>query len=267
MPPKIIFIIICIFSHYVTKAQSSYIQTDRASNSNTTYTTPKNWLQTEVGFLRSAINYSSTSKLISVEHPNINIKYGLGEKVELRMLSLYESSKDVSGNTIYRNNRLTFLQVGTKFNFLQQKLIIPKVSVMAHLIFNNFKQKNIPIDTLLGFNCKLIFQNKITSGFDLNYSAGLEWQYLFLKNPTINFSLTPTFHFNDEWSIYVELFGNALKKQIPVYNVGTGLSYAINNNLKIDIAADGTINRKKAYKYAPNLFYGLGISYRLPTKN
>jgi Putative MetA-pathway of phenol degradation len=248
-------------------AQSTTIENDRPSYSNTTYTTPHKWLQTEVGFSREVIKYEKPYKEVRLQVPTLLIKYGIAKKVEIRLLTEFEFYKLKLAAGVSRANYLNNFQIGSKFNFMQQRLIIPKISLMAHLIINNFKQKNIPIDTVLGFNCKLLFQNKITNGFVLNYSAGLEWEHLAYKDPEINFSLTPSFHISDDWNLYIEIFGETIEKYTPVFNIGSGLSYKVNSNFKIDITAGGTINKSKAYKYAPNLFYGFGLSYRLPTKN
>ncbi len=247
-------------------SQSNSLETDRPSYSNTPFTVLQKIFQVETGFSRTVTWFGKPYKNLDLQAPSILAKYGLAKNIELRLISAYYNRKNIVSNGTFKQNYISFIQIGAKINFLQQKGIIPKTSILFHYVFNTKYKDYIFSDTTQGFNFKLVFLNNVTNNFELRYSTGLQWDDFVNRNPKVTYSISPTVLFNEKWKAYVELFGFARRDFIPINNIGTGVIYAINDNFKIDLTTSFNINKKKPYKPADDMSYGFGISFRIPSK-
>jgi hypothetical protein len=105
-------------------------------------------------------------------------------------------------------------------------------------------------------------ENKINTQFLVRYATGIEWEHNVYKYPKINFALTPSFQFNDEWKAFIELHGNAVKTFRPLVYIGSGIFYAGKTNLIFDLHYSYRISKKDLYRNTANMLYGIGASYR-----
>lgn len=184
---------------YSIFAQSNTIKTDRPSYSNTPYTVSQKMFQVETGFSRTVIWFGKPYKDLDLQHPSVLIKYGVAKNVELRLMSVYESTKNIVSNGTFKQHYIPFVQVGVKYNFLQQKGIVPKTSLIINYVYNGLQKWRRKKDTIQGFNFKFVFQNEVASYFTLRYSGGLQWNDFVNKNPKITYSISPTIYFDEKW--------------------------------------------------------------------
>jgi hypothetical protein len=264
---RLTIIVLCSLFTSILLAQSTSIETDRPSYSNTPFTVSQRMFQVETGFSRTVTWFGRPYKDLDLQHPSLLVKYGVAKNIELRLMSVYESTKNIVSNGTFKQHYIPYIQIGAKYNFLQQKGIVPKTSLIINYVYNGLQKWRRKKDTIQGFNFKLVFQNEVASYFVIRYSGGLQWDDFINRNPKITYCISPTIYFDEKWRGYIELFGFARKNFVPINSIGTGIIYAINDNLKLDVTTSFNINKKKPYKPAEDMSYGFGVSYRIPTKN
>lgn len=243
-----------------TFAQSDKTISDRPSNSFVPYTIPKDFIQSETGFHLNSIKINSTKRDRFITHPQLLLKYGLLENLELRTLtefsSLYESN--INGDNYVTG--LSNIQFGAKYFIVENKKLRPAIGVVAHYSFNNFRTNGLGKDTINGANLRLAFENKINDKIALVYNAGINLER-FGGRKTYVYSVSPRFQLDEDFNLFIELFGNAWKNRKPFNSLHSGVSYLVNDVLKLDAAIG--IGFSKIY---PDRFGSIGISYRFDSK-
>lgn len=240
--------------------QTDKIISDRPSNSFVPYTISKDYIQSETGFHLNSIKINSTKRDRFITHPQLLLKYGLLENLELRTLtefsSLYESNSYGDNNVTGLSN----IQIGAKYFMVKNKKWRPAIGVVAHYSFNNLRTNGLGKDTINGANLRVAFENRITDKIALVYNAGITVER-FGGRRTYVYSLSPRFQLDEDFNLFVELFGNAWKNRKPFNSLHSGLSYFVNDDLKLDAAIG--IGFSKIY---PDRFCSIGISYRFDSK-
>ena len=259
---KLILVIICFISYIESFAQITPINSDRPGRTNTAFTTPHKWLQTEMGFQKQTEKYKPfTYKDTYLQIPSLLLKYGLNDRTELRLISalVYQNLGAVNLNEVASG--LSNTQLGGKFNFLNQKGILPKTSIIAHYRLNALNSSIVGKDTINGGNISLAMLNTISENFLIGYNIGVEkitWQY----DAMYFYSLSPKFNFAEKWQAFVEIYGNLWKGRNAQTTIDGGVSYYINDDFKIDASAGTRINKNTNLK-----FYSVGGSFRFKTSN
>ena len=241
-----------------TIAQSEKMETDRPGKTNTPTTILNKWLQTEIGFQKETYRFQPVLKDLYFQIPTLLTKYGIGNRFEVRLITefAYVKEENVNGNSTYKAVNNT--QFGGKFNFLKEKGIIPKTSIIAHYSFN-ILNTNAYRDSINGGNIRLAMLHNISENFLLVYNIGVqkrswkdETEYLY--------TLSSKFNIAEKWQAFIEIYGFLRKGRLPQTSIDAGVSYYINNNFKIDATAGSRINQNTKLK-----FYSVGASFRFKT--
>ncbi len=240
-------------------AQVERIETDRPGQTITASTAPNKWLQTEIGFQKQTYRFQPILKDLYFQQPAILVKYGIGNRVELRLVTeyAYVREENINRNVIYKGSNNT--QIGGKFNFLKQKGIIPKTTIIVHYRLNALNRNAIGFDTTNGGNIRLAMLHKVTENFHIGYIFGLDmrsWNY----DPMYLYSFSPKFNITEKWQAFVEIYGYVWKGRIPQTSIDGGISYFINDDFKIDASGGARINKNTKLK-----FYSIGASFRFKT--
>jgi Putative MetA-pathway of phenol degradation len=247
------FLTICTFG------QAKIIETDRAGQTLTAHTTSKNWFQTEIGYQKELTRLSFMKENDRVfQAPLTLVKYGFSNRLEGRVIAYWQVDKYYAINFVKPYKGTTNTQIGFKYNFLKQKGILPKTSVIAHYRINSFNTNPRGYDTTNGGNISLAMLHKINEQLDLTYSFGvdkLSWLYV---DTRYLYSISPKFMLADNWQIFIEIFGILRKNRTAQTTIDCGLAYFLNDNLKIDCFAGISISER-----VKNKFYGFGVSFRL----
>lgn len=251
-----ILLLICLLSSFFqTQGQSGKIESDRPGQTQIPFTISKNWMQAEVGLSKESIR---EAKQYLFQHPQLLIKYGLFDNLELRVLSTYGSRVSEFFNLGRSTDvGISDLQLGAKLKIFKQRKMLPHTSLVAHYMFNNLR--TLMKDSLDGMHARLAMQHTISPSFSLNYNVGINWPRFGFQHSYL-YSFSPRFYFEEKWMIYVEAFGNIWNGRKPRHNLDGGLSYSINERVKLD-ASYG----RKFSLYYPVSFVSLGGSFRFAT--
>jgi hypothetical protein len=88
----------------------------------------------------------------------------------------------------------------------------------------------------------------------------MEWED-FREPPVYAYTFAPGMNIGEKWYAYIELFGFLIKDSPDQHSFDGGIAYFINDNIKVDASAGIGLN-----KYAPDHYYGVGISWRFKCK-
>jgi hypothetical protein len=257
---KIIYTTYLIFFSLVAFAQTEKIETDRPGKTISPGTAGQKMIQFETGFSIETEKVTAPKKDLYVQHPYLLTKYGLGKRIEIRLITELATIKEinVNGNTI--RTGLNSVQLGGKLNFLKGKGLSPKVSLIAHYDFRRFRTMYKGGDSIDGANFRFAFQHTFSETIFLSYNLGMEWKRFNSRNPTYLYSFSPRFNITEKWFAFIEVFGFIWKNYSPENSIDFGAAYNISDNFKIDASAGFGLNKK-----APDSFYSIGASFRFKT--
>jgi hypothetical protein len=252
------FLTISLFTIvFSVTAQIEKIDTDRPDQTESPFIVPKKWLQAEMGFLQQTDTYYSKYRDIFYQHPGLLTKYGLARCVELRLITDAGTIKEEAINSNTIKSGITNVQLGGKVNFVDQKGIRPKTSLIAHYSFNGLR--TLYKDSINGANFRITMSHSLSNLLSISYNVGMDWDR-FGDPPAYIYTLSPGFNISEKWYAYIELFGFIWKNESPENSIDGGLAYFINDNFKIDVSAGFGLN-----KAAPDNYFSVGASFRFNT--
>ena len=256
-----IFLICVILFGLTAKAQlTEKIETDRPDQTESPYTVPKKWFQSETGF---AIENDKSGDKTFV-HPTMLNKYGLSKHFELRLITEFVSFQTPviipQGNEIVSG--LQPIEVGGKLALLEEKGARPKTSVIFHTAipkaaFKKFQQTNWAPDF------RFTMQNTLSEIISLGYNLGMEWYGEEGTKPSFIYTVAPGFNVSEKWYAYIEMFGFLNPDNHPQHSVDGGIAYNFSNNSKIDLSGGFGITSHTSLKN----YVAIGFSFRLPVGN
>ncbi len=236
-------------------SQTLPVQPDRPAITITPHTLLKNSVQTEFGFSRET---QTKEDRVFLENPRSLLRYGLEDKFELRLrtgLATY-IYKGPNGRAI---TGIRNVDLGFKFNIIEEKWIIPKVSLLVHYQFNRLAKPEVAKDTTNGADVRFAFQNTISKTVTLNYNLGMERVASPLKY-YYQYSFAPAFTFNEKFRVYPEVYGYFEKrpnrKIWPRHFADVGCLYAFNEHFIMDASAGMSLAKSD-----PKKFISIGGSY------
>ena len=256
---KIIYSISLLFFSNIVCAQGDKIETDRPGETNTPTTVTKKWIQFETGFSMQIEKHYLKLKDYFIQHPALLSKYGIGTRLELRLITDLATIKEENVNGTTLRTGITNVQLGGKVNFLKEKGLRPKTSLIAH--YNFRRLRTLYKDTIDGANFRFAMLHTLSKTISVGYNIGMNWNR-FGSPPAYIYTFSPKFNINEKWFAYVEVFGSFRKpkKYNPENNIGAGFAYYVNDNFKIDASAGFGLSKE-----APDKFYTIGASFRFKT--
>ena len=221
------------------------IQLDRPDQTETVFVVPKNYIQLESGFM-----YEKTTETDKHLHlPTILWKYGLNDKVELRIIT--EFSKTITNSE--NKYELQPVSLGFKTALIEEKGLIPKISFIGKA---EIRKSEILQRKTITPAFRFTFQNNINDNTSLGYNLGMFWnedlQETYLYTLAFGKTITPKLNY------FVEIYGFFNPEQKADNRINGGFTYLVNKNFMLDTSA-GIGLSEISTKY----FISLGISYRI----
>lgn len=227
------------------------IETDRPNESELADLVPKKYFQIESGIYSEKISPSD----FVVIHPHTLLRYGVSERIELRLLSNFSTFKEDNNFSTKTSTGLEPVELGFKFSLLEERKAIPATSLLFQtgipfLASKNFKAVH------LSPKIRLLMENRITDNIELTYNAGAEWDGL-NKEATWIYSFSPGIDIGRRWNAFVEVFGKLNKSEAAQHTIDGGIEYFVTKDFDLDICSGFGLN-----KTAPDFFITIGGSVR-----
>jgi len=226
-----------------------FIRADRPYQTPTVAVTPKGYFQMEHGF-----SVEDTEPGFVYQYPASLWKYGLNNKTEVRLVTQYRRiqkspNPDVSG--------FLPLALGLKTTLTQGHGVLPSISFLGHVTIPGLGHEDYDVH-FLAPDVRLAFHHNVSAMYSIGYSLGAEWNGNDAE-PRFHYSLLNSVALGNKWGLYIEGHGSALQRHRDPFEVrvNAGLTYLVNNNLRLDASAGQGLTTGATGKYI-----ALGFSYR-----
>lgn len=231
---RILFLIVILFSSIFVNAQ----QTEPSDN------VDAKSFRIEAGFNLQTLKKNS-DKESSFGLPSSLFRYGLNEKIELRIGNLCEYHRIISGNTSEKDFCFGNIEIGAKVQLLKSKT---KIAFFSHIIL---PKKNFSIN-----NFGIV--NTLTISHDLleKYSFGYSLGYNYCEHASATYSLYFNRNINENATAYLETFGEYNLEDNFSQIANLGFTYVVNKIIDVDITAGKGL-------FSNTGFYSLIISFNL----
>ncbi len=252
---RLIFLIIAI-STMPAMAQNGPLEADRPDQTETPSIVPVKHFQFETGFVfENDHNHAFNEQ--NVLYPSVLAKYGFSKRLELRLIVENASTVNREATVKTSVRGITPIRIGFKVNLCEEKGLLPKTSLIAHIALPKAASKEQRAE-IIGGNFRFTMQHSLSEKLSLGYNLGASWDGISGK-PTAEYTVTTGFKLSEKWGLYTELFGFIPTKDHGNHSFDGGITFLPKNNLLVDISAGFGINR-----YAADYFIGCGFSVRLP---
>ena len=235
MIKNIILAILMAMTWSVTQAQ---IVTDRPDQTESSSTIDAGALQIESGILvayEGGGAYTRADRQILL--PTTLLRFGITEKVELRLLSQLESQRIFDRNF----DGISDLEIGTKIQLVQDESKRAEMAFLSHLVLptGTYDLSGGTFGIINKFSASYSFKN-----FGLGYNAG--FNYLG-EGIDLTYSLALGTSLNDKISVYAEPYGQLTEFEEFVLNFDAGFTYLSNENLQFDFSFGTGISHRMNY--------------------
>lgn len=247
---SIIFFSFFAYSAFAQEASSIF--TDRPNTTDAAGLIGIGDFQIELGFFSDTDKNNNITNR-SITQPNISVKYGLFDWLEIRLLTNYMTQIRDDGTTEIRTSGLTPITFSPKFKILDQKGFLSKLSATASITFPNVGQKDFQNNNI-NFGYRMLMENTLTDKLSWSHGLGTDWD----DNTNANWVYSSSFGFvlTDKLSVFTELYGNFNNTANSYYWDG-GLSYMFLNNFVADAMLGAGLNNT-----ASDYFISFGVAWK-----
>lgn len=226
---------------------------DRPGESKTPELVKGNHLQFEVGFMKEKIN--DNQKLY--QHPEVVLRYGLFNALELRMELVSQTVKD----NISRKNINGILPVyfGVKAKILPEYKWLPSIGALAEVGVPSLASGDYFVDGI-PFKFRTLFNNNINSKFSIQYNIGVAWNETNNQkdNKQWMYTFSPAYKISEKVHVFLEEYAFLRNGTSAEHYFDGGVQYFINKDLVIDLCSGVGLS-----DISSQFFVEGGVSYRL----
>ncbi len=200
----------------------------------------KNNLQLEFETNYSVEN-ETVNKTTSWNIPNILIRYGISDNIELQLHSpftkvrCFENSQLISN--IFEFNEIEF---GVSVNLWKQNKLIPETAIMARMVSPTKEFKRNTIGNIVSLNFSNVISNNMSFNYNIGTATDIDKNTYGFYVMNISYELNPKAHF------FIENTG-IFNKNTESNCLGTGFGFNLNSSLAIDFSMAHSLNNKMYY--------------------
>ncbi len=241
------FLLLLCCTHTASGQKLPPIQLDRPDQTECPFIVPRKNVQVEIGF-----TYQQTDRhASSIFMPSMLSKYGVNEKLELRLITELEQAKE-NGATDFGLNPV---KIGFKTKLVEEKGWIPMISFIGHLSLPTIASEKYKAEYYAP-SFRFTLQHTLSEKVSLGYNLGAEWDG-FTPEPTFIYTLTSGFSLTEKLGSYVEVYGFIPQKDKADHRFDGGFTYLVNNDVMLDISGGAGFS-----KSSPDYYTSLGFSFR-----
>jgi hypothetical protein len=255
---KIILLLITIIP-FITRAQKEdkdEMETDRPSQTSTPNTVVKNRFQFEGG-VQKQHDISNGHHTDDYLYPTALLKYGLTNKLELRLLIEDEGDYEHTPSKQKVASGIKPLKVGLKYNLFKEKGALPNTSIIARAALPKVASEDFKGDYVAPA-FRLAMQNSLSKKVTLAYNIAAQWE---ADDVHAQYAITlcPQIKMTDKLNAFAEVYSFYSSQETADYRCDAGFMYKIKPNIQVDISGGLGIS-----KSSPDSYVEAGFSFRLP---
>ena len=168
---KSIFCLLLLLSSaigYAQEEENKHIETDRPNEAEVPYLVPKKYIQIETGIRRER----AESYLKTELHPSFLAKFGVSDRLELRMATKYITEAVDAPAFRKRQSGIPPVELGGKVALLKEHKWIPRTALLAETGIPSFATGPFKANHLSP-TFRLLMENNLTSALSLTYNVGV----------------------------------------------------------------------------------------------
>lgn len=215
----------------MAQTDEAEISADRPGMSTGTDVMPKGKIQWETG-----VGYESEGGAATYTLNNTLLRYGLVNWAELRVGMDLLHSNGITG--------LSALNIGTKVALIENEGWKPAISLLANLQTPHIGSQAF-CPTHLAPQLYVLFQNQVTSWFNVSYNVGAEWDGT-LAEPSTFAAVCLGFSLTERLGCFVESY-NYFHSLGNTYAIDLGVNWVVTRNLQLDLAANLDLQNPSNY--------------------
>jgi hypothetical protein len=250
---KDLFLALIIFITLNPVLYGQEIVTDRPDQTESPVIIPKKSLQIETGFLTGNTNNNNASES-QLLVPTMLLRYGLSEKIEIRIIDQLEKRKSVHYS--YNYFGLSDLIVGTKIQIFKKEGVNADFAFLTYLILPTGADgltNNKP-----GTSSKIAVSHSINDLMDIGYNLGYD-NYGY-GNGNLTYSVSLGAEITKKIGFFIEDYGELTDLKILISNIDTGFTYLLYDNFQLDLSSGFGLNQKMN-------FFSVGFSWNIRHKH
>ncbi|MGB0883282.1 MAG: transporter [Flavobacteriales bacterium] len=229
-------ILISTLTYNLSVAQ---IITDRPDQTESSFTVGAGNLQIETGF--GFAYEGADASVTQLLTPSSLFRYGICEKVELRLLTQIETLKIGDQNV----TGMSDFEIGTKISLFSATETKPfDVAFLSHLRVPRGSSE-LSYYPKFGSINKLAISHDINSELSIGYNVG--YNYFGENNGDFTYSVALGAGVNDRVGIYIEPYGEWIDFEDFKSNIDAGFTYLVNKDLQLDFSFGTGLNHRMNY--------------------
>jgi hypothetical protein len=246
---KALATLVFITSFALVASAQEEIEPDRPTESQSVALVGKKHISLEAGF-RKIFN-DETDR--AVQLPNVLLRYGLLDRLELRLEATREHLSQPGANEYHTG--IKPLEIGLKASLFHNK----DSSFMASL----FGQYGMHGTATKAFSegadyhrVRLLFENELSKRLKVSYNVGRDWDSDEQHQNWI-YTLSPEYMLSPKWTLFAEAYSTVEEHHHAQWYSDAGVSYSLGNQIRLDFDAG-----KGLSPTAANYFITTGFSVR-----
>lgn len=228
----------------------SKIETDRPSETQSAILVPKSTFQAEIGFNKEQQNKSDYSYM----HPDVLLRYGIFNHVELRLNTSFQTDHRLSENK--SDYGLKPLELGIKGQLYRNVDTSFICSVYGMYGFADVASEDHKLEENF-YRARLLFQNTLTKKLKLQYNIGRDWDDDDMEQNWL-YSICPQYEVSKNLKVFIEEFGTFQSENTPKHYLDAGITYDVSKSCRVDVNAGKGLNNN-----ASNYFVTAGFSFKI----
>lgn len=248
---RLAFPFLLLFISTAAWTQEEKLEADIPGETQTVAVVKKETLQVETGFRKEQQNSRDYSWL----HPQLQVRYGLSNRVELRAEIRAETEKAFSENRFAYG--LQPVELGLKAKLTEQNGARPATSFYLQAGIPTWASADHQKEQVFP-KLRLLFENSLMDRLTLSYNGGAEWQGD-ASSPRFLYTIEPAFELNARWDVFVETFAYLQSGQAAQHSIDGGLAFHLHRDIRLDFWGG-----KGLSKEAQDYFVSAGISFHVP---
>lgn len=196
----------------------------------------KNILQLELETLYS-IEKKASQKTTSWDIPNILIRYGLSDNIELQLHTPFTKERYFEYNELTTNIfKFEEGEFGISINLWGQNKFLPETAIMARIVSSTNTLKFNELGNIVSLN----FSNLVSKKLRLNYNIGTTTNIK--KHTTGFYILNISYEPNSQVHYFLENSSDFTLNNVESNSLGMGFGLNLSNNLAMDFSATRSLN-------------------------
>ncbi|CAN5495292.1 hypothetical protein BH10BAC5_BH10BAC5_18300 [soil metagenome] len=210
----LLFIFVSITNSYLL-AQQEPLSSDRPDQTDSPFLVPFRYLQIESGISYEKSDNGSSA----LTHPDIIWRYGVSDKLELR---LFTQLATLTENGVTETG-VNPVGVSLKLALFEERGMLPTVGFLGNVTLPFLATKNFKAtDPTAAF--VFLFENTLSKHVSVSYNLGVEWDGGG-SNSDFIYSVSGAHSIDKNLSAFTELYGTLQPEQNPMHLADFGIAY------------------------------------------